>query len=459
MPVSGEYIRVGVMPMMKYWPAVLEELKQSLPPQTFTTWISPINPLKTEGNHLVLEVPNRFFADWLRDNNLSQTISAALTRASRCDANVRFEIKKAAKAHLTPHPEEAPEEHAQHPRKNFRKSPLVHKYTFDTFVVGASNQFAHAACLAVAQKSHGSYNPLFIYAGVGLGKTHLLNAIGNHKLSHSPDAKICYVSSEEFMNELIQALANRKMSEFRAKYRKMDLLLIDDIQFIAGKERTQEEFFHTFNALYENHSCIVLASDKFPKDIDNLEDRLRSRFQWGLIADIQPPDIETKIAILKKKAELESLYLPNDVAIYLASLFLSSIRDLEGALVRISAFSSLTHAPITVELAKKVLKDTVQLSPQRITMDDILKAVSKHFSLPVSDLKAKKRTKNIAAARQIAMYLAREHTDLSTPEIGQSIGGRDHSTVIYGHSKMSKSIKTDSSVRSDVSKIETSLGV
>lgn len=447
--------------MMKYWPAVLEELKESLPPQTFTTWIAPIKPLKTEGNLLVLEVPNRFFADWLKDNNFSQTISSALTRACRSnDVNIRFVVKKTSKAHVSTTPAEPKaEDNGARLRRRLKKSSLVPKYTFDNFVVGASNQFAHAACQAVAQKSHGSYNPLFIYAGVGLGKTHLLNAIGNYKLAASPDARVCYVTSEEFMNELIQALANSKMSDFRAKYRKMDVLLIDDIQFIAGKKATQEEFFHTFNALYENHSSIVLASDKFPKDIDNLEDRLRSRFQWGLIADIQLPDIETKIAILKKKAEIESIHLPNDVAIYLASLFMSSIRDLEGALVRIAAFSSLTHAPITVDLAKKVLKDTVSLSPKKITLDDILKAVAKHFSLAASDLKAKKRTKNIAAARQVAMYLARVHTDLSTPEIGQGIGGRDHSTVIYGHSKIDKAIKTNGNMKSDVSKIEATLGL
>ena len=313
------------------------------------------------------------------------------------------------------------------------------KYTFDHFVVGASNQFANAACLAVANLPAKNYNPLFIYGGVGLGKTHLLHAIGNHILKHHvlPDmSKICYISSEEFTNELINSLRYEKMDEFRNKFRRMDILLIDDIQFISGKERTQAEFFHTFNSLYEARKQIVVTSDKFPKDIPNFEERLRSRFEWGLIADIQPPDIETKVAILRKKAEIENIPLPNDVAFFLAQQIDSNVRMLEGSLIRIGAFASLTKTPIDLHLAKEVLKNIIKPKEELISIDLVQKVVSSYFNMKISDLKVRRKYKGYVVPRQIAMYLSRKLTNASLLEIGEKFGGKDHSTVLHSIKKV-----------------------
>ena len=315
--------------MIDLWKDALDQLEKTLQPQSFSTWIRPIRPLRLEDHTLVLEVPNRFFADWLQDHDFVTLIQRVLLECSGRAIDVEFAVKRTERAHIrytsdsVPLPGSSPDW-----KDRARKIALNPKYTFDSFVVGSSNQFAHAASLAVAEKSPRTYNPLFIYGGVGLGKTHLLNAIGNFKIATFPDIRVCYIHSETFMNELIQALANKKMPEFREKYRRMDILLMDDIQFIAGKERTQEEFFHTFNALYESHCNIVVTSDKFPKEIPGLEARLRSRFEWGLIADIQPPDMETKVAILQRKAETESIPLPYEVALFLASNFSSNIREL-----------------------------------------------------------------------------------------------------------------------------------
>jgi chromosomal replication initiator protein len=313
------------------------------------------------------------------------------------------------------------------------------KYTFDHFVVGASNQFANAACLAVANLPAKNYNPLFIYGGVGLGKTHLLHAIGNHILKHHvlPDMrKICYISSEEFTNELINSLRYEKMDEFRNKFRRMDILLIDDIQFISGKERTQAEFFHTFNSLYEARKQIVVTSDKFPKDIPNFEERLRSRFEWGLIADIQPPDIETKVAILRKKAEIENIPLPNDVAFFLAQQIDSNVRMLEGSLIRLGAFASLTKTPIDMHLAKEVLKNIIKPKEELISIDLVQKVVSSYFNMKISDLKVRRKYKGYVVPRQIAMYLSRKLTNASLLEIGEKFGGKDHSTVLHSIKKV-----------------------
>jgi chromosomal replication initiator protein len=439
--------------MKELWKNVLEDLEKSLPPQTFSTWIVPIHPVEKTQGVVTLEVPNRFFAEWLQDQDLSSTIEQAFCRATSQSLAVRFQVAKASKGSRAP--EDAPPSPDWSLRA--RKIGLNPKYTFDSFVVGSSNQFANAASMAVAQQSQRTYNPLFIYGGVGLGKTHLLNAIGNYKLANHPDNKICYIHSETFMNELIQALASKKMPEFREKYRRMDILLMDDIQFIAGKERTQEEFFHTFNALYESHRNIVVTSDRFPKDIPGLEDRLRSRFEWGLIADIQPPDLETKVAILQKKAQLESIPLPNDVSVFLASNFSSNIRELEGSLVRIAAFASLTHSQITIDLARDVLRDFIKEADRDISVDSILKAVADHYRLTLAELKGKRRTKAVAHPRQVAMYLSRELTSCSFPEIGQKIGGRDHSTVMYAHSKVAESAKADRSLQDDLHSIRTAL--
>ncbi len=444
--------------MDNLWKDVLSDLEAALPAHAFATWVAPLHPVQLSDGRATVEVPNKFFIDWLQEHDYVSLIRASLVRQAGREIEIDFVVQPEEKAYLRS---------ASSPKTRAPATPdwqarakrigLNPKYTFDAFVVGSSNQFAHAASHAVAEKSPRTYNPLFIYGGVGLGKTHLLNAIGNFKLANYPDIRVCYVHSESFMNELIQALANKKMPEFREKYRRMDVLLMDDIQFISGKERTQEEFFHTFNALYESHRNIVVTSDKFPKDIPGLEDRLRSRFEWGLIADIQAPDMETKVAILRKKAQVESVPLPDDVAHFLAKHFTSNIRELEGALVRIGAFASLTHAPITIELARGVLKDLIRDTAREITVDRIVKAVCSHFQVSVADLRGKRRTRAIALPRQIAMYLSRDLTACSFPDIGSKIGGRDHSTVMYACSKIADAIPSDAELRSHVDAIRASL--
>ncbi|MBZ9621303.1 MULTISPECIES: chromosomal replication initiator protein DnaA, partial [Clostridium] len=328
------------------------------------------------------------------------------------------------------------------------------KYTFDSFVIGNSNRFAHAASLAVAESPAKAYNPLFIYGGVGLGKTHLMHAIGHYILSNNPKSKVVYVSSEKFTNELINSIKDDKNVEFRNKYRNVDVLLIDDIQFIAGKERTQEEFFHTFNDLHEANKQIILSSDRPPKEIPTLEDRLRSRFEWGLIADIQPPDFETRIAILKKKADVENLNIPNEVMVYIATKIKSNIRELEGALIRIVAFSSLTNKEIGIDLASEALKDIISSrNSKQVTIELIQDIVSSYFNLKVEDFKSSRRTRNITFPRQIAMYLCRKLTDMSLPKIGEEFGGRDHTTVIHACEKISKGLKEDENLQDNVAEL------
>ena len=337
-------------------------------------------------------------------------------------------------------------------------STLNPKYTFNSFVIGNSNRFAHAASLAVAESPAKAYNPLFIYGGVGLGKTHLMHAIGHYILQNNPNAKVVYVSSEKFTNELINAIKDDKNEEFRTKYRSVDVLLIDDIQFIAGKERTQEEFFHTFNTLHEANKQIILSSDRPPKEIPTLEDRLRSRFEWGLIADIQAPDFETRMAILKKKADVEKLNVPNEVMVYIATKIKSNIRELEGALIRIVAYSSLTNREITVDLASEALKDIISNKQNKsITIDLIQDVVATYFNLRVEDLKSQRRTRNVAYPRQIAMYLSRKLTDMSLPKIGEEFGGRDHTTVIHAYEKISESLNRDESLEHTLNDITKKL--
>ncbi len=332
-------------------------------------------------------------------------------------------------------------------------SYLNPKYTFDTFVIGNSNRFAHAASLAVAEAPAKAYNPLFIYGGVGLGKTHLMHAIGTHVLSHYPNTKVLYVSSEKFTNELINAIRDDKTVDFRNKYRNIDVLLIDDIQFLAGKERTQEEFFHTFNALHEANKQLVISSDRPPKEIPTLENRLRSRFEWGLITDIQIPELETRIAILRKKARLDNLLVPNEVMVFIANKIKSNIRELEGALIRVVAFSTLTGKPITVELAAEALKDIIDSKPKQISIALIQEVVAEYFKLKIEDFKAKKRTKAVAYPRQIAMYLSRELTDASLPKIGEEFGGRDHTTVIHGYEKIAAEVRQDPMVEASINEL------
>jgi len=322
-------------------------------------------------------------------------------------------------------------------RDRLAGAPLNPRYTFDTFVVGPSNRFAQAASLAVAEDPAGAYNPLFLYGGVGLGKTHLMQAIAHYVREHHRGLYVVYVSSETFTNDLINALQRRSMAEFRRKYRNVDLLLIDDIQFVAGKEQTQEEFFHTFNALYEAAKQIVISSDRPPKEIPTLEERLRSRFEWGLTTDIQPPDLETRMAILSKKASVEGIELPSDTIFYIASEIQSNIRELEGALIRVIAYAALQNSPPTPEIAAEALKDIVSSRKTRvITIEAIQAAVAAHYGVSVEELKAKKRTRTVTLPRQVAMYLCRELTDASLPRIGQEFGGRDHTTVIHAFEKI-----------------------
>ena len=332
------------------------------------------------------------------------------------------------------------------------------KYTFDTFVSGTSNQFAHAAAMAVSKNPATTYNPLFIYGGVGLGKTHLINAIGNEIYKNNKSTKICYYSSEKFTNELINSLRHAKMNEFRNKFRSIDILLIDDIQFIAGKKSTQEEFFHTFNSLYESHKQIIVTSDKFPKEIPDLEERLRSRFEWGLIADIQAPDTETKQAILKMKADQNNIKIPEDVNFFLANSITNNVRELEGYLIRIGAYSSLTSTPISVEMAKKILKDILIENKREITIEKIQKNVAEHFNIKISELKSSKRLKNIVLPRQISMYICRNMTNLSYPEIGFNFGGKDHSTIIHAVKKIEKLMKEDIQMRVIIERLMENLG-
>jgi chromosomal replication initiator protein len=429
------------------WLKVTDALKERVGQQNFDIWIKPIHFISGEGEKVELEVPNRFFKEWINEH-YSLHIKEAISFLTRVPCQLQFRIRneKTNGKDAVSQPLPSYEQHLLHPSQ-----PIFNpKYTFDHFVVGASNQFAHAACLAVADSPAKNYNPFFIYGGVGLGKTHLLHAIGNHILQHRilPEVrKICYISSEEFTNELINSLRYEKMDEFRNKFRRMDILLIDDIQFIAGKERTQAEFFHTFNSLYEARKQIVVTSDKFPKDIPNFEERLRSRFEWGLIADIQPPDTETKVAILRKKAEMENIALPNDVAFFLASQIASNVRILEGSLIRIGAFASLTKTPIDIQLAKEVLKNIIKPKEEFVSIDLIQKVVSNFFNIKISDLKVKRKYKGYVLPRQIAMYLSRKLTNASLLEIGDKFGGKDHSTVLHSIKKVEEKMTKETSFK------------
>jgi chromosomal replication initiator protein len=438
-------------------------MEQNLSPQHFVTWIKPIRFAGLERDLVILEVPNRFFHDWIRDH-YAQMIQESLSHIGAVAYRLQITIApRESSSQQSPSPSTEIPKAVITAGKDSSAREWTHtynlnsKYTFDEFVAGSSNQFACAAAQAVANNPATTYNPLFIYGGVGLGKTHLINAVGNEILKTNPEMKVCYYTSEKFMNELINSLRYAKMDEFRNKFRSMDVLLIDDVQFIAGKERTQEEFFHTFNALYESHKQIVVTSDKFPKEIPGLEERLRSRFEWGLIADIQAPDVETKQAILKMKAEYNGIYLPPDVSLFLATSVSSNIRELEGYLVRIGAYASLTSTPISLSMAKDVLKDILVEKNKEVTVDDIQKVVAGHYAVKVSDLKASRRLKALVLPRQIAMYLSRQLTSLSYPEIGERFGGKDHSTIIHAIKKIEKGMEDDFQLRSTISTLRNTI--
>jgi chromosomal replication initiator protein len=448
--------------MSKLWDDTLTHLELNLSPQHFSTWIKPLKLVKIEQDIVYLEVPNRFVLDWVKEN-YSKLIQKNLSDLSAVSYRLHFnvsnqtieEINKINSVVETP--EVVATKKAIVNNTQSADLNLNRKYTFEEFVAGSSNQFAYAAAMAVANNPATTYNPLFIYGGVGLGKTHLVNAIGNAILKKSPQMRICYYTSEKFMNELINSLRYNRMDEFRNKFRSMDILLIDDIQFIAGKERTQEEFFHTFNALYESHKQIIVTSDKFPKDIPGLEERLRSRFEWGLIADIQAPDVETKLAILKMKAEQNRINLPEDVALFLANSICNNVRELEGYLIRIGAYASLTSVPVSLEMARDVLKDILIERNRELSVEEILKKVSLHFNIKVSDIKSAKRLKAVVLPRQIAMYISRQLTSSSYPEIGDRFGGKDHSTIIHAIRKIEKLMEEDFQLKSTIENLKKEL--
>jgi chromosomal replication initiator protein len=443
------------------WEKVVKIIKEKLNQQNFETWICPIRISAMEGDQIHLAVPNRFIRDWLVENYF-ELIRESIKSAAGVPLQVTFFVEQENNLGASGEKRgNAAGEEKKAPKKSTPakvNSTLNPNYSFDRFVVGACNQFAHAASVAVAEQPAKNYNPLFIYGGVGLGKTHLLNAIGLKTLSFFPDMNVIYVSAEVFMNELINSIRYDKMPKFREKFRNIDCILIDDIQFIAGKERTQEEFFHTFNTLHDAGKQIVVTSDKFPKDIPNLEGRLRSRFEWGLIADIQPPEIETKIAILGKKAQENKITLPGNVALYIASQAETNIRELEGYLVRIAAYSSLTGRDIDLDLVKAVLKRLLrQEEKPDITIEEIIKAVAAKLNIKITDIKSPKKNKSLVFARQICMFLARELTSCSFPDIGTKIGGRDHSTVIYANNKIKRLKETDKTITDTLEELNSTL--
>lgn len=439
------------------WGQVLKEMEKQVSKPSFETWLKSTKLLSYKQDTLTIAAPNSFARDWLEIHYVHQ-IAAILHELTGKEAMISFVVPKDQNLEEFDIPAPKPAV-SQDDQPDFSPGMLNSKYTFDTFVIGSGNRFAHAASLAVAEAPAKAYNPLFIYGGVGLGKTHLMHAIGHYVQEHNPNAKVVYLSSEKFTNEFINSIRDNKTVHFRNKYRNVDVLLIDDIQFLAGKESTQEEFFHTFNALHEESKQIIISSDRPPKEIPTLEDRLRSRFEWGLITDISPPDLETRIAILRKKARADGIDISNDVMMYIANQIDSNIRELEGALIRVVAYSSLINRDISVDLAAEALKDIMPNNRTRaITILDIQKVVGEHYHVRLEDFSAKKRTKSIAYPRQIAMYLSRELTDFSLPKIGEEFGGRDHTTVIHATEKISTLLKTDETLKSEIKQIKSLLG-
>lgn len=435
------------------WNNVLASIEKKISKPSYETWLKSTKAHSLQGDMLIITAPNEFARDWL-EQRYSPLISGTLYEITGEELAIKFIIPQNKSEDELSLPNSEKKEKHEDDQPELPLNMLNQKNTFDTFVIGSGNRFAHAASLAVAEAPAKAYNPLFIYGGVGLGKTHLMHAIGHYVLEHNPTAKVVYLSSEKFTNEFINSIRDNKAEDFRNKYRKVDVLLIDDIQFLAGKESTQEEFFHTFNTLHEENKQIVISSDRPPKEIPTLEDRLRSRFEWGLITDITPPDLETRIAILRKKAKADGLDIPNEAMLYIANQIDSNIRELEGALIRVVAYSSLINKDINADLAAEALKDIIPSSkPKVITIHDIQKVVGEFFSIKLEDFSAKKRTKSIAFPRQIAMYLSRELTDFSLPKIGEEFGGRDHTTVIHAHEKISKLVQTDPQFQKQLNEI------
>ena len=440
------------MPTATIWDQVLSRIEDQVGKHSFSTWFKPTALLTDAGSSLSIRVPNPLFVEWL-PKHYSVVLAEALRDVGRAETRLVFVPDAAGASEDRSHTTSAPaikRLSASHGALAdvsestdgdadvdvSRAGSLIPRYTFDSFIVGPSNQFAHAACRAVAETPSRSYNPLFIHGGVGLGKTHLMHAIGHYVVQHHPGLALTYISSERFMNEMINAVRFDRILDFRSRYRSVDVLLVDDIQFVSGKEGTQNEFFHTFNALHDAQKQIVISSDRPPHEIPALEERLRSRFEWGLIADINPPDIETKAAILKKKAEGEAVPLPDNVAMYMATRIKTNIRELEGSLIRLIAYASLTSRPLTIELAQDVLKNVIDYEEKAVTIEQIQKFVADYYQLKLSELKSRNNSKSVAMPRQVAMYLCKSLTHASLPEIGRSFGGKHHSTVIHSIKKV-----------------------
>ncbi len=432
------------------WNYCKEKLKNNLGETSFDTWIAPLGIKKISDSSFVIEAPDSFFKSWVETNYLEH-IKQALNEVTLKVYEISFIVNPSLLKRKTNKIFKTIE-------KNFREEPqdslkLNPRFTFNNFVVGSANRMVHAASLAVANAPGKSYNPLFVYGGVGLGKTHIMQAIAHHALEKNPQAKVKYTSSEKFTNELIYSIRSRSTEKFRKKYREIDVLIVDDIQFLAGKEAAQEEFFHTFNVLYDYHKQIIISSDRPPKEIPKLEERLVSRFNWGLVVDVQPPDFETRVAILQKKLETDPIKIEHDIIIFIAKNISSNIRELEGALVRIIAYSLIEEKPITLDLAKEILKDTVKEIYRRVTPESILLKVSAYFNIQKEELKKTKRNKNLVRPRQIAMYLIRELTDYSLPEIARFFGSKHHTTILYAHRKVKNDFNNDIKLKTDIDSI------
>jgi len=434
------------------WKKCLEKIEESILPDSYATWFSPTYPRNLEDGLITIAVPNQFYRKCMIENyrelieNTLKVVANESILVDFCiesDENIIKEQNKARPFSME----------KSKLGLDICAQTINPKHTFSNFVVGSSNQFAHAAALAVTNNPSIAYNPLFIYGAVGLGKTHLLHAIGNNVRKNNPGLQVRYISAESFTVDLIESIKKDKMPSFRGRYRPLDVLLIDDIQFIAGKERTQEEFFYTFNALYESQKQVVISCDRYPKDIQNIEERIKSRFESGLVADINTPDLETKVAILYKKAELHKKVIPQDAAIFIASNIKSNIRELEGFLLRVIAYSSFTHRKIDLELTREVLKDFTFDRTKNFTIQNILKTVASYYNIKVSDIKSKRRTREISTTRQIAMYLCREHTKSSLPEIGKQFGGKDHTTVLFSHKKITSNLIENNELKSSIKEI------
>jgi chromosomal replication initiator protein len=439
------------MDLKAMWEAAKGELQLQMTQATYDTWIRNTFAIAYEDGTFVIGVDNTYAKEWL-ENRLLSVIKRTLIGLTNRTVEIRFVVRSRAQE---PWPSTAlPSEIPPSSAGAASQAGVIPHYTFDTFIVGSSNRLVHAAALAVSERPGESYNPLFIHGGVGLGKTHLLHAVGNLALSRNH--RVLYVSSETFTNDLINSIRNQTTDQFRAKYRQVDLLLVDDIQFIAGKESTQEEFFHTFNTLHSCHKHIVISSDRPPKAIPTLEERLSSRFEWGLTADIQPPDLETRIAILRSKAEPRSQSIPDEVIDFIAHQFQSNIRELEGALNRVIAHAQIKLLPISLDLAAEALRD-ILITPDSLSVEEIVEVVAKFYGLEVKDLQGRRRTKDVALARQVAMYLTRQRTKASLLQIGAALGKRDHTTIMHGHDKIAAQIEEDDRLRRDVLAIKEAL--